>query len=302
MSYPNAAVMVWELAGRPRRETLGVTATPGVCAMCARHVEESAPAKKWLEGKSFTDPAHLRARSDRVCEGCAWAVTGKGMDQVRMWTIVARTDRELPASNPKALFDAPHLHFTSRADMRVVVDTLADPPEGEWVVSVAESGQKHSLPYAVVNRGRARWRVRMDALDVDATPEDFRHVFAHVCALRARGFSAEDIEHLRMPIGRIKTGHDLAVWQHHAEALAPWRSSSLMHLAVFLPNKEHLDEYLNRYPAPGPQLSAAAPATGGAVPVGDAGQREHGLDRAGGLVGPGADRVGDGSGDGDTLF
>src|SRR5690554_3944913 len=182
--------MVWELAGRPRRETLGVTATPGVCAMCARHVEESAPAKKWLEGKSFTDPAHLRARSDRVCEGCAWAVTGKGMDQVRMWTIVARTDRELPASNPKALFDAPHLHFTSRADMCVVVDTLADPPEGEWVVSVAESGQKHSLPYAVVNRGRARWRVRMDALDADATPEDFRHVFAHVCALRAREFSA----------------------------------------------------------------------------------------------------------------
>src|SRR5690606_40925114 len=93
-----------------------------------------------------------------------------------------------------------------------------DPPEGEWVVSVAESGQKHSLPYAVVNRGRARWRVRMDALDVDATPEDFRHVFAHVCALRARGFSAEDIEHLRMLIGRITTGHDLAVWQHHAEA------------------------------------------------------------------------------------
>src|SRR5690606_22755910 len=94
VSYPNAALRQWELPGRPRREALGVTATPGVCAMCARHVEESAPAKKWLEGKSFTDPAHLRARSDRVCEGCAWAVTGKGMDQVRMWTIVARTDRE----------------------------------------------------------------------------------------------------------------------------------------------------------------------------------------------------------------
>src|SRR5690606_35568556 len=163
MSYPNAAVMAWARAGRPHRATLGVTAAAGVRAMCARHVEESAPARKWLEGKSFTDPAHLRARSDRVCEGCAWAVTGRGMDQVRMWTIVARTDRELPPSNPKAAFAAPHLHFTSRADMRVVVDTLADPPEGEWVVSVAESGQKHSLPYAVVNRGRARWRVRMDA-------------------------------------------------------------------------------------------------------------------------------------------
>src|SRR5690606_36235213 len=80
------------------------------------------------------------------------------------------------------------------------------------------------------------------------------------------------------------------------------RGEEVKHLAVFLPNKEHLDEYLNRYPAPGPQLSAAATATGGAVPVGDAGQREHGLDRAGGLVGPGADRVGDGGGNGDTLF
>src|SRR5690606_41806309 len=89
---------------------------------------------------------------------------------------------------------------------------------------------------------------------------------------------------------------------HDVLPISPWRASSLMHLAVFLPNKEHLDEYLNRYPAPGPQLSAAAPATGGAVPVGDAGQRKHRLDRAGGLVGPGADRVGDGSGDGDTLF
>src|SRR5690554_8213471 len=102
--------MVWELAGRPRRETLGVTATPGVCAMCARHVEESAPAKKWLEGMSLTYPAHLRARSDRVCEGCAWAVTSKGMDQVRIRTIVARTDRVLPALNRKARLDAPHRH------------------------------------------------------------------------------------------------------------------------------------------------------------------------------------------------
>lgn len=302
MTYPNAAVMVWELAGRPHRATLGVTATAGVCAMCARHVEESAPARKWLEGKSFTDPAHLRARSDRVCEGCAWAVTGRGMDQVRMWTIVARTDRELPPSNPKAAFAAPHLHFTSRADMRAVVDTLADPPDSEWVVSVAESGQKHSLPYAQVNRGRGRWRVRMDALDIDATPDEFAHVFAHVCALRRAGFSADDIEHLRLPVGRIKSGHDLAVWLHHAAALEPWRSSPLMHLAVFLPNKEHLDEYCTRFPAPAPGGAVAADPAGRPVPVGDARQRGRGPDRHIQLVGPGADRVGDGGGDGDTLF
>src|SRR5690606_6510573 len=206
VSYPNAAVMVWELAGRPHRATLGVTATAGVCAMCARHVEESAPARKWLEGKSFTDPAHLRARSDRVCEGCAWAVTGRGMDQVRMWTTVARAGREWRPWEPQAARPGRHRHSTSRADMRAAGDTLADPPDSEWVVSVAESGQKHSLPYAQVNRGRGRWRVRMDALDIDATPDEFAHVFAHVCALRRAGFSADDIEHLDRKSTRLNSG------------------------------------------------------------------------------------------------
>lgn len=296
MTYPNAAVMVWELAGRPHRATLGVTATAGVCAMCARHVEESAPARKWLEGKSFTDPAHLRARSDRVCEGCAWAVTGRGMDQVRMWTIVARTDRELPPSNPKAAFDAPHLHFTSRADMRAVVDTLAHPPDSEWVVSIAESGQKHSLPYAQVNRGRARWRVRMDALDIDATPDEFAHVFAHACALRAAGHTAAEIEHLEPSFARLKTLDAITVWDHHATHLARWRSSPLMHLAVFLPNKEHLNEYRERFPAGGPDLA------GRPLPERDAGLGGRGGDRPQRLVGSGQDGAGDRSCDGDRLF
>src|SRR5690606_31233574 len=57
-----------------------------------------------------------------VCEGCAWAVTGKGMDQVRMWTIVARTDRELPASNPAALPDA-----TAAVGGRLVTTPLPEP-------------------------------------------------------------------------------------------------------------------------------------------------------------------------------
>lgn len=303
MSYPNAAVLVWEAAGRPQRPTLRTKPVDAVCAMCGRQVAEAVPAKQTVAGKSFTDQYLLRRPdSEWTCYACSWVCTGKGMDQVRMWSVVARTDRKLPPSSPKALYATEHLHLTSRADMRAVVDTLADPPEGPWVVSIAESGQKHTLPYAVVNRGRARWRVRMDALDVDATPEEFRHVFARVCALRAHGFSAEDIEHLRLPVGRIKTGHDLAVWQHHAAALELWRSSPLMHLAVFLPNKEHLDEYCTRFPAPAPGRAAAADPAGRPVPVGDARQRERGGDRPQRLVGPGADRVGDGGGHRDTLF
>lgn len=297
--FASAAVMVWELAGRPHRPTLGVTATGGVCAMCGRRVEESAPAKKWLEGKSFTDPSHLRARSDRVCEACAWAVTGKGMDQIRMWTVLARTDRVLPASNTKAAFAADHVHFTSRADMRAVAATLARPPEGPWLVAVAESGQKHVLPYTPVNSGTGRWRIRMDALNVDAAPAEFRTAFAHTVALRAAGHSAGEIEDLSPHYSRLATHEALEVWRHHAAALAPWRSSPLLHLTTFMVNKEHLDEYARTYPAPGP---AAADRPGGPLPGRDAHLRRRGHHRPHRLVGPGPHRTGDRGSLGDPLF
>lgn len=297
-SYATAPVMVWELAGRPHRSTLGVVDTPGVCAMCARHCETTAPSKKWLEGKSFVDPGHLRARSDRVCEACAWTCTGKGMDQIRMWSIVARTDMVLPASNPKAVFAGEHLHFTSRADMRTVVDTLANPPDGQWVVSIAESGQKHTTPYSVINHGTGRWRVRMDALDVDATPDEFAHVFAHTVALRVAGHSADSIKTLTPNPASIKTPHDLDVWFHHAQALTEWRYSPLLHLTTFLPNKEHADEYRTRFPTPDEPVVEAVtgPAEGDPVPGRDVEQRGRGRDRSELLVGPGQDSGGDSGG------
>ena len=246
-AYASAPLMVWDLAGRPRRDGLGVTDTPGTCAMCGLHHEQTAPAKKWIEKKSFTDPAHLRARSDRICEACAWAVTGKGMDQIRMWTILARTDTVLPASNAKARFAADHLHFTSRADMRAVVDTLTDPPEEDWVVCVAESGQKHVLPYAHINTGAGRWTVRMDATTVDATPAEFRHVLAHTLHLRSAGHTAAEILPLEPSWARLKTRDALDHWQAHTGPLTPWRGSGLLKLANFVLNRDHMEHYRDRY-------------------------------------------------------
>lgn len=301
MSYVSGPVMVWELTGRPRRASLPAEQVEADCAMCGRRVTESVHVKHTIGGKSFTDQYLLARRgSDRTCYGCAWCCTGKGMDQIRMWTIVARPDRVLPASNPKAVFAADHVHFTSRADMRAVVDTLADPPDGPWLVSVAESGQKHTIPYTRVNHGRGRWTVRMDARDITATPDQFRTVLGHALRLREAGFRAEEIERLEPPVGRLNAAA-LPVWLHHAEALRPYAGSPLLHLAVFLPNKEHMDEYLARFPADGPAGPDHADRLGGDVPDRSPRHRGRGEDRPEELVGPGADRVGDGYGDG-VLF
>lgn len=298
MSYPSGPVMVWELAGRPRRASLVAEQVPAACAMCGQDTSESVHVKHSIGGKSFTDQYHLaRADSDRTCYGCAWVCTGRGMDQIRMWTIVARTDRVLPPSNPKAVFAGGHLHFTSRADMRAVVDTLADPPDGPWLVAVAESGQKHTAPYARINHGRGQWHVRMDALDVVADPGRFRHVFGHVLALRAAGHTPAEIELLAPAVHKL-TPEGLPVWRHHAQALEPYRGSALLHLAVFLPNKEHMDAYCAAYAAPGPghadRLGQPVHQRAAGHPRGDRGPRQGGVD-------PGEDGAGDGMLDG-VLF
>lgn len=244
-TYASGPVMVWELAGRPRRESLVAEPVAGVCAMCGRHVDESLSTAKGIGG-NFTDQYLFhRPDSTRICYACTWVCGGKPPDTVRMWTVLARPDITLPASNPKAPpFGGDHLHLTARNDMRAVVATLADPPDGPWLVSVAESGQKHHVPYARPNHGGAQWTVRMDALDVTATPTEFRTVLGHVLHLRNARFSAEEIEAVTP---RMLTADTLPVWQHHGEALLPWRRSALLHLTCFLPNKEHIDEYLAFY-------------------------------------------------------
>lgn len=244
MRWPSGPVMVWDLAGQPQRQSLTLQDVPGVCAMCGAEVEQSMATKDVLGG-NFTDQ-YLLARPDsgRVCYACTWVCSGKPPDTVRMWTVLARPDTTLPPSHPKAPISSDHVHLTARNDMRAVVQTLADPPDGPWLVSVAESGQKHHVPYAQINHSRGRWRVRMDALDVSATPAEFRQVFRHVLRLREAKFSAAEIEAVAP---KMLTAATLPVWREHGEPLTPWRGSALLHLACFLPNKEHMDDYLRDF-------------------------------------------------------
>lgn len=288
--WPSGPVMVWDLAGRPTRATIKTEPVPGACAMCGSHTDVTLPTAKALGG-NFTDQ-YLLARPDshRVCYPCVWVCSGKPPDTVRMWTVLARPDMTVPASHPKAPFGTDHLWLTARNDMRAAVATLADPPGGPWLLSVAESGQKHHVPYARINHGGGRWTVRMDALDITATPAEFAHVIGHVLRLREAGFTATEIEHLAPTPVRLDSER-LPVWRHHAEQITGWAGSPLIHLAIFLPNKEHMDEYVRVYGADQP---GNTDSVGYQIPGRDAVSGGRRSDRPEQLVGPGADRPGDG--------
>lgn len=298
MTYPSGPVMVWELAGRPSRASIRVEPVPAPCAMCGQHAGETAATKTAIGG-NFTDQ-YLLARPDspRICYACTWVCSGKPPDTIRMWTVAAAPGRGFGPSHPKSPgWGNSDLLLTARNDMREVVALLADPPDGPWLVSIAETGQKHHLPYARINHGQARWTIRMDAIDITATPAQFRHVLGNTVALRTAGFTAAEIEQLAPQVHKLTAGN-LPIWRHHAQQLAPYKGSALLHLTNFVLNKEHLNEYATAYGAPGPRHDDQL---GQQVHQRPAGHPRRGPDPRPGPVDTGPHRAGDGLLDG-VLF
>lgn len=239
----SATRLVHALAGRP--EPTGTAAQlltehPADCCVCGQHETRTAPAGAAL-GANFTDRRMFtRPGSTRVCTGCLWCCSGKPPLTLRMWTVIAAAGLDLGASQPKAfLQDTPGLLLTSRADTTPVARILADPPDGDWLVSIALSGQKHVLPYARVNRGRGRWTVRCETVDIHATPQEWLHVHTHAVALRRLGVPADDV---LTGIPRYITDRaSLDAWRAHDTALTSYLRSPLLQLALWTITKGTLD-------------------------------------------------------------
>ena len=84
--------LVWRLAGEPE-PAKPLEGVPGWCAVSGEWCERTADVERTL-GSNFTDRrVFTRPDSTRVGPGALWALTGRGMQTLRLWTIVAGADR-----------------------------------------------------------------------------------------------------------------------------------------------------------------------------------------------------------------
>ena len=228
--------LIHELTGRPPVEggaSRAFTDTPAICAMCGQETNKTAPADKVL-GSNFTDRGLFSSpHSDRVCWACVAICSGSPPRTFRQWTIVATPGRELAPSQPKAtawIGQHEGICLTSKANTTPVIDTLLDPPAGPWVVSIAESGQKHVAPYAEINHGNTG-TVRMETVNIAYERDTFRHVFSHALALRRIGIPSDAI---MTGIPKfIKTRAMLDTWRTHQNELQPFHGSPLLALTLW---------------------------------------------------------------------
>jgi hypothetical protein len=195
-------------------------------------------------GAGFTDHDSLMfPGSEQVCVACVWLLGSKPPMTLRTWSVLWRSDwAAAPEGNAKAQYPVgPKTICTSKNDMSAIREVLLDPPDAEWVCSVAETGHVHTAPFAAVNRGW-RWTVRFEREDVTSDPHEFATVAYHAMSLLVGGFIRDDVETLSPHPSKLAK-HGIALWREHAEPLRKYRKSALLAMILMIAKREEYDAF-----------------------------------------------------------
>lgn len=155
--------ILYDLAGRPSQAKCEAVAGAR-CRICGCEVERGVPYSSW-QGAAYTDQTKLRdVGGAHVCEACVWSHAwvrppgfpapedGKKGVNLRLYTHVWHNGQ---------------YHAWNKADKALLREWLRAPKMGAWFAAVAESGQKHVLPWTPCNPpGSAVSRFRFEERDI----------------------------------------------------------------------------------------------------------------------------------------
>ncbi len=169
MSCKSAPQLLWPILAAPERADCEAMAGP--CWLCGAPWGRGQPVRKW-SGASFTGQNRVRCiTSSHVCEPC-----------VQVCSRVAPVPGRPPKPGKKFggnFRNYSHLYANgdytnaSKGEKPAILDWLTRPKQGPWFAAIADSGQKHVLPWVPVNAGsRIAGRVLFDEAAVEL-PQSF---------------------------------------------------------------------------------------------------------------------------------
>lgn len=234
------AAILYEIAGAPALE--GARDEPGICAICARESSRTALFDRW-QGANFTDQNKIRTwGATLVCEACMWA---------HSW--VPPPGFPAQEEGKKGVNLRLYSHLWGEATGYQYANKATKPIIREWIraraesrtercfCAIADSGQKHVIPWTRVNLPGSRpLVVRFEEQDV--TIGDWR-LIAGITDLLTDGVTKDEI-----------AGGDyrLMSWQQSAALLEPFedefgslRGSGWWSLALWLSQRDE-DEWKRR--------------------------------------------------------
>lgn len=210
----------------------------------------------YLCGQSATKPLTLKdsftahsickvPESDRMCDRCAWVIP------LRCWYFNPNKNKwgKLFSRNWSWLFQGQLLlapiiegnhtegkdtlpivcRLPTRADVR---GWLIDPPEPPFTIAIAESGQKHIVPWAQEGLNRDRFPVQFELDSVWINRSEFSSIIGNYEALMSLGFSKTEIDSGKYRSEKLMKCLD--TWHPLENQIVPYRGSRFLELISYL--------------------------------------------------------------------
>ncbi len=210
--------ILWAVAGSPA--VPNAEPHEGRCWICASDMARGVRVDRWM-GASFTGQNRVRSpTSSHVCEPCVWAMAGKPPHTLRMTSHLWAEGEPYLTPNKGG-----------KPAMRAF---LRAPHAGPWFAAIADSGQKHIVPWTPVNpAGTKRGRVAFE--DRTVTIGDWAALDA-TTALLTGGTTKEEI---------LRGDYGQRAWQLCGDALREFerehgglRGGWWFELVVFLAQRD----------------------------------------------------------------
>lgn len=173
-----ASQMLHDVAHQPTMDGCSEQ-QPFRCWVCAGTASRGQHVERWM-GSNFVGQNRVRCPdSPFVCEACMSVMAGKPPDMLRMYTH---------------LVDERGWLKLNKGDKPRMREWLRAPKRGHWLAAIADSGQKHVIPWTPVCSGD-RGRVMFEETPV-MLPSDARGwaLIDEIAALLTAGATKEEVE------------------------------------------------------------------------------------------------------------
>lgn len=210
MNMTSASQMLFESVRSPPVD--GCAAIASVpCWLCGSPWSRAVSVEEW-NGASFTGQNRVRCPSSPwVCEPCAWVCS-------RLSPVPGRPPKEGKTlggnfRNYSHVFDGAGYRNFSKGEKPGLLAWLRAPRVGSWWAAIADSGQKHVIPWAPINPG-ARGSLLFEE-QIVRLPSDWPIVDA-ASALLTAGATKEEV---------LAADYDSRAWSLAGDQISAFEST-----------------------------------------------------------------------------
>lgn len=173
-------------------EPTGPVDAPHGCRVCGAPCDRGMAYEDW-GGSDTTTPGRVRSwQSAVVCEACVAICARYSPCPARP---AADGKEPIRWGNVSALYDDDGLVTATKGEKDRIRAWLAKPKRGRWFAAIAESGQKHVIPWTPWNgAGTTRGVIRFEERDVVCSTADLLALVADMTAFLTAGATKETIE------------------------------------------------------------------------------------------------------------